>query len=68
MFLNLEISKEAGKKLDKLAKAEFRTRRSQATKLIEDAIEMVSADDLSGVDPNPSADVSKRNRKVVKAA
>ncbi len=44
MTLNVEIDEETGAKLDELARLEKRSRSSQATKLLKDALELVASD------------------------
>jgi predicted transcriptional regulator len=46
MILNFEIDDELGALLDDLAKREQRSRRGQAIKIIRDALEMLSSDNL----------------------
>lgn len=78
MILNFEISDELGAALDDIAKSEHRSRRAQATKLLEDAIGLIASDDLSqasserlvsdgsGTNPDPSADRDLRKQRVVR--
>lgn len=47
MFLNFEIDEETGALLDAIAKAEDRSRRAQAARLLRDAVQMVASDVLT---------------------
>jgi len=51
MILNIEIDDEIGAKLDELAKSERRSRRAQATCLMEDVILEVWENDFRKTDP-----------------
>jgi hypothetical protein len=46
MFLNFEIDEETGALLDAIAKAEDRSKRAQAARLLRDAVRMVASDKL----------------------
>ena len=46
MILNFNINEEYGAKLDALATEGARSRRRQARKLVEDAIDMLCSDSL----------------------
>ena len=58
MILNFEIDEEVGAKLDALASKEHRSRRQQATKLLLDALEMVTTDILETADGDQREEVT----------
>lgn len=53
MILNFELDDETGARLDALAKRECRSRRQQATKLLQDALDMLEGDSLA-TEPAPA--------------
>jgi len=56
MTLNVEIDEETGAKLDELARLEKRSRSSQATKLLKDALELVASDRFDASRDQSAAD------------
>lgn len=55
MILNIEITKEKGELLDKLAEQGHRSRRMQATKLLTDALDAIQSDNLGRSVPHDGA-------------
>lgn len=71
MILNIEIDEALGDALDKQAKRGRRSRRSQATLIIESTIEMIEAGDIevtvSGLEIVPKSSAPKKREFALKS-